>query len=200
MNISGLRTGRRGLPEKYAMGLSAVQPQSACPEHSPSGTKIVRAESEEQIEGVRELFLEYAETIGAEPCFQGFDDELRDLPGEYGEKTGRLLITVCGGEPAGCAALRKFEEGVCEMKRLYVRPPFRGKGIGRACAVAIIEEARAMGYRRMVLDTLPVMREAIALYRTLGFKEAEPCRRYPRGTALFMGLDLRRTASPASPG
>ena len=189
-----------GLSGKYAMELSAMQPQSACSKHSPAGTKIVRAESEEQIESIRELLLEYAETIGAESCFQDFGDELRNLPGEYGEKTGRLLITACGGEAAGCVALRKFEEGVCEMKRLYVRPPFRGGGIGRACAVAIIEEARAMGYRRMVLDTLPVMKEAIALYRTLGFKEVEPCRRYPRETALLMVLDLRRFASPTSPG
>ncbi|MCH8273322.1 MAG: GNAT family N-acetyltransferase [Armatimonadetes bacterium] len=152
--------------------------------------QIVGAASEEQISQVRELFVEYVEWLGFHLCFQNFDEELRTLPGNYAPPAGRLYLAVLGGRIAGCVGLRRIAEGVCEMKRLYARLEFRGKGIGRRLAQAVIEEARRIGYKTMRLDTLSRMEEARSLYRSLGFLEIEPYTHNPMDGAVFMELEL----------
>ena len=155
---------------------------------------ITQAQSPAQITQVRELFLEYAQSLGFSLCFQSFDQELAGLPGDYAPPDGRLLLMEYEGQPAGCVALHKLEAGICEMKRLYVRPAFRGKGLGRILAESILNEARAIGYDRLRLDTVePVMKNAVAMYRLLGFREIAPYRANPIAGALYMELDLGRT-------
>jgi ribosomal protein S18 acetylase RimI-like enzyme len=155
---------------------------------------IVQAESEGQISHVRELFLEYAQSLGFSLCFQSFDQELADLPGDYAPPEGRLLLAEFEGQLAGCAALHKLEPGICEMKRLYLRPQFRGKGLGRALTQAILDEARALGYQRLRLDTVePVMKDAVGMYRKLGFKEITPYRVNPMEGTLYMELNLEQS-------
>ena len=148
--------------------------------------KIIHAESREDIAHAHALFLEYAASLGFYLCFQDFEKELAELPGEYAPPDGRLLLAFEDLPPAGCVALRKLGDGVCEMKRLYIRPVFRGKGLGRALSVAIIEAARQIGYRTMRLDTIASMKEAIALYRSLGFREIGPYCHNPVPGAMFM--------------
>jgi putative acetyltransferase len=118
------------------------------------GTFVRQAESALQLETARRLFLEYAKSLDFNLCFQGFDKELAELPGEYAAPEGRLFLAEAGGESQGCVALRKLNEGICEMKRLYLRPQFRGAGLGRVLAEAAIAEARRIGYRQMRLDTV----------------------------------------------
>lgn len=150
-----------------------------------------QAESPAQIAQARELFLEYADSLGFSLCFQSFDQELAALPGDYSPPDGRLLIAEYRGQLAGCVALHKLEPEICEMKRLYLRPQLRGRGVGRAIAETVIAEARLIGYRKMRLDTVePVMPNAVAMYRRLGFVEIEPYRANPIAGALYMELGL----------
>jgi GNAT superfamily N-acetyltransferase len=150
-----------------------------------------QAESPGQIAQARELFLEYAQSLGFSLCFQNFDKELAGLPGDYAPPDGRLLLAEFEGQVAGCVALHRLEEGICEMKRLYLRSQFRGKGLGRAIADRIIAEARTIGYQRMRLDTVePVMKDAVAMYRRIGFREIAPHCKNPIAGALYMELQL----------
>jgi putative acetyltransferase len=159
------------------------------------GLTFRQAGSPTQISQARELFLEYAQSLGFSLCFQNFDQELANLPGDYSPPHGRLLLAEYEGQLAGCVALHKLssEHGykLCEMKRLYLRPQFRGKGLGRALTDRIIAEARQSGYQRMRLDTVePVMKDAVAMYRRLGFREIEPYCNNPMAGALYMELQL----------
>jgi putative acetyltransferase len=138
----------------------------------------------------RALFVEYAQALGIDLCFQGFDTELAELPGSYARPAGRLLAATLDGELAGCVAMRPLSDGACEMKRLYVRPAARGSGVGRALAGAVIAAAREEGYERMCLDTLPPMVEAQPLYESLGFREIEPYYVNPVPGARFLELAL----------
>lgn len=155
------------------------------------GISFRQAESASEIAQARELFLEYAQSLGFSLCFQNFDQELANLPGEYAPPDGRLLLAEFEAKVAGCVALHKLEEGICEMKRLYLRSQFRGKGLGRAIADRIIAEAREIGYQRMRLDTVePVMKDAVAMYRKFGFREIASYCKNPIEGALYMELEL----------
>jgi len=145
---------------------------------------------ETEIEAARILFSEYAASLGFDLCFQDFEKELRELPGEYAPPDGCLLLAHDGEKALGCVALRRIDKQTCEMKRLYVRPKARGQRLGRKLAEAVIAEARRIGYHRMRLDTLPSMSEAIALYQTLGFRETAAYRYNPMPGAIFMELEL----------
>jgi putative acetyltransferase len=147
--------------------------------------------SEADIEAVRELFLEYQTAIGVDLCFQGFREELATLPGAYARPSGRLLLALDGQRTLGCVGLRALSGSDCEMKRLYVRPDARGHRLGRLLVTTVLGEARTAGYRRVLLDTLPSMDMAIALYRSLGFSDATPYCHNPIAGALFLALDLR---------
>jgi putative acetyltransferase len=152
--------------------------------------QILHATSQEQIGFVRELFVEYAKSLNVSLCFENLDKELRELPGVYAPPGGSLLLAADGTRIAGCVALKKIDGHMCEMKRLFVRSEFRGRGIGRKLTVMIGKEARDIGYQRMRLDTLPSMKEAIALYRLLGFVEIPAYRDLPVPGTLFMQRTL----------
>ena len=149
---------------------------------------IIQAETQEQVKDAKALFLEYAKSLNFDLCFQDFDKELASLPGDYTPPEGRLLIAMQNNQVAGCVALRKFEDNICEMKRLYVKPEFRGMKIGKLLAERILEEAKSIGYKKMYLDTVPSMKEAIQLYKNLGFNEINPYRYNPQPGAIFMEL------------
>jgi putative acetyltransferase len=152
---------------------------------------VRQAESAQQLSAIRELFLEYAQSLGFSLCFQNFDKELAGLPGDYAPPEGRLLLAMHKDTPAGCVALHKLDHEIGEMKRLYVRPKFRGKGLGRALAERIIADARQTGCKRLRLDTVePRMQAAVAMYRQLGFREIAPYRENPIEGALYMELKI----------
>jgi putative acetyltransferase len=169
------------------------EPKAPVSSVSPLGKifSVAEAETAKHISQARELFLEYAQSLGFSLCFQNFDRELAGLPGVYSPPDGRLLIAASDGEVAGCVALRKLEDHICEMKRLYLRSQFRGQGLGRALADRIIAEAREIGYQRMRLDTVePMMKDAVAMYRRIGFREIAPYCKNPITGALYMELEL----------
>jgi len=158
---------------------------------------IVQANDAEAVAQARELFCEYAAESQLDLCFQNFEAELAGLPGGYAPPEGRLLLSMHEKQLAGCVALRKFEDGVCEMKRLYVRPAFRGLGIGETLARRVIDEAVAIGYARMRLDTLARMQAAVALYEALGFRRIEAYRPNPLEDVIYFELALTDGRSTA---
>ena len=139
---------------------------------------------------VRELFREYWTSFGFSPCFQGFETEVAGLPGAYAPPGGALVLAPIDGHAAGCAALRRFDAQRCEAKRLYVRPQFRGQGVGRALLDWVIAEARTMGYREMVGDTIPQMAVALAMYDRAGFQRTGPYAEAPTPGAIYLRLKL----------
>ena len=152
---------------------------------------LLQATLPEHIEEARSLFLEYGRSLGFSLCFQSFDEELKNLPGAYASPSGRLLLARYADHAAGCIALRQLQPGICEMKRLYVRPEDRGLGLGRMLVERLIAEARVIGYERMRLDTIAsAMQDAIALYRRMGFVEIAPYSSIPIESALWMELLL----------
>lgn len=149
--------------------------------------QIVQAETPEQIEAARRLFREYEAWFGMNLCFQNFDDEVKNLPGKYAAPEGRLFLAYSDERMAGCIALRKLEDDVCEMKRLYVKEDFRGQKIGIALIEKLIQTACEIGYERMRLDTYPPkMSKAVSLYESYGFREIPPYYDNPYGETLFM--------------
>ena len=152
--------------------------------------EIEQATSVEQLEHVRALFRRYQASLDVDLCFQGFAQELAGLPGSYAPPSGRLLLCTVDGVPRGCVALHAITPEDCEMKRLYVEPEARGLGLGRLLVTRVLEEARAMGYRRVFLDTLPSMARAVAMYEALGFGDVPPYRQNPVEGARFMALAL----------
>lgn len=168
----------------------AAGASGAAGEEALSAFAVRVAAAGEDIAAVRELLLEYQREIGVDLCFQGFAAEVDGLPGDYARPRGRLLLARAKGEAAGCVALRPLRGDACEMKRLYVRPRFRAARLGRILAERILAEARAAGYGRICLDTLPTMGRAQALYEKLGFRDVPPYRDNPVAGSRFMGREL----------
>jgi putative acetyltransferase len=153
--------------------------------------RLVDVEAGAGLEEIRALFLEYASALNFNLCFQNFDKELQELPGAYARPAGRLILCEVAGQPAGCIALKALGSGICEMKRLFVRPEFRGRHLGATLARHLIIEAKQMGYTAMRLDTIRgTMDNAIALYQSLGFKEIPPYYANPIPDAFYMELQL----------
>lgn len=152
---------------------------------------FTQAETAEQIEAARVLFREYEVWLELDLCFQGFEIELAKLPGKYASPDGRLLLAYSDESLAGCIALRKLDDGICEMKRLFVRGQFRGQAIGIKLIEKLIADAREIGYKKMRLDTYPAkMAKAVSLYESHGFYAIEPYYENPHDGVLFMELAL----------
>ncbi|HYV19938.1 MAG TPA: GNAT family N-acetyltransferase [Verrucomicrobiae bacterium] len=156
------------------------------------GLRIAQARTPEEIDAARLLFREYAAGLGFDLAFQGFEAELGALPGDYVPPRGALLLAVDSAAWAGCVALRPIDGEVCEMKRLYVRPSWRGTGLGRRLAAAILDEGGRLGYARMRLDTVPAMQSAIALYESLGFRDIPAYRHNPVPGTRWLEAPLAR--------
>jgi ribosomal protein S18 acetylase RimI-like enzyme len=152
--------------------------------------KIIRADNRELISKARELFHEYALSLGFDLSFQNFEHEMSTFPAQYSPPQGCLLLAQFKDAIVGCVGLRDLGESRCEMKRMYVQPNYRGKGLGRVLAKAIISEARGIGYKHMRLDTIPSMKAAFSLYLSLGFREIEPYRFNPIEGAKYLELEL----------
>ena len=151
----------------------------------------VASEDDARVGEARALLSEYARSLDVDLSFQGFERELRDFPAGYLPPEGALILAFHDARLAGSVAMRRLDVRTCVMKRLYLRPEFRGLGVGRALAVAVIEAARSAGYRRMWLDTLPGMHDAQRLYRALGFREIDAYYENPVAGTRYMELDLR---------
>jgi ribosomal protein S18 acetylase RimI-like enzyme len=162
----------------------AQNPDLAIPPMEES-IRIVACRSPQQIARVRRLFVEYTDFLGVDLSFQDFEQELNALPGPYAPPTGALFLAQSATGPAGCAGLRRLEAGICEMKRLYVRPAYRGSGLGRRLAERVIDTAAEMGYRLMRLDTLDRLTEAIELYTAMGFRRRAPYYENPLPGVLY---------------
>jgi GNAT superfamily N-acetyltransferase len=156
----------------------------------PYSLKIIHAETAQQIGEIRRLFREYEKCLGVDLCFQSFEKELSGLPGKYAPPDGALLIALYDQDPAGCVALRKLEGGVCEMKRLFVKDRYRGRGLGQRLAKRIIDEAIRVGYSMMRLDTLDRLTEAMRLYESLGFRRTKAYYHNPLPGVVYWQLDL----------
>jgi putative acetyltransferase len=151
--------------------------------------ELVDVEHGPEVEEIRSLLVEYGQSLNFNLCFQSFDEELRTLPGAYGPPRGRLVLARVDGFAAGCIAMKPLDAKMCEMKRLYVRPRFRGRRLGQALASRLIDDARAAGYQSMRLDTIRgAMDPAIALYRAIGFREIPPYYPNPIPDALYFEL------------
>ena len=153
---------------------------------------IIQVQNSRHLAAVRSLFEAYAASLDFDLDFQNFKDELKELPGEYTPPKGCILMAIVGKDPAGCVALRQISNDICEMKRLYIKPRHRKKGIGRRLAETVIENACGIGYKRMRLDTVPTMKAARVLYASLGFKKIAAYRFNPIDGAAFMELDLKQ--------
>lgn len=147
---------------------------------------------QDMIEEIKQLFLEYVHSLKVDLSFQNFEEELNTLPGKYGQPRGVLILELVDGKEAGCIALRNISEDICEMKRLYVRDCYRGLGIGKRLITIVIQEALKMNYQYIRLDTLPMMKNAQALYKSLGFYDIEPYVYNPIDGAKFMELKLEK--------
>ncbi len=153
--------------------------------------KIIPATTIAHFNTVRRLFREYENFLGVDLCFQDFEKELTELPGKYAPPQGALLLAMVDEKAAGCVAVRKFETNICEMKRLYIRPHYRGQGIGRMLTEKIIDEAIKLGYLTMLLDTMNNLKEAMALYQSLGFRKRDPYYHNPLPNVAYWELDLK---------
>jgi len=151
---------------------------------------IAEARTKRQFASAAELIKEYAASLGIDLSFESFEQEMAEFPGAYARPEGRTLIAIEGGEAVGVVGLRRLSGKICELKRMYVRPEFRGRGIGRMLAKRAIEEGRAFGYTRMRLDTLSRLKEAVFLYDSLGFKKIGQYRVNPHKDVIYMELDL----------
>jgi len=152
--------------------------------------EIIPAVTDQQIEIIRDIFREYEEFLGFDLCFQDFENELASLPGIYAHPQGRLYLAEYDHKLAGCIALKKIDEGICEMKRLYVRSEFRGLKLGRKLSEMLVAEARVIGYKKMRLDTLKRLKAALSLYQSMGFTETTPYVHNPHDDVVFMELEL----------